>query len=277
MKVMNRAGHGELLVLLGLALTFGGSDFFELVGVKGDLGALLIGALMAAHPSAPEMSKKLMSLKDILLVGFFLSIGMSGHITVSALLVALVLALAVILKVKLFFFIFTRFRLRARTSVLASFNLANYSEFGLIVGTIAVANGWLSGDWLVIVALALTLTFIAASPLNARGNAIYAAIESRIKRFQSHRRLAEDAPIDPGDARIAVIGMGRVGTGAYDTLKGRYGDVIIGVDVEPDVVNRHQDAGRNVIIADATDDETWERAERGKIKVVLLAMPELEQ
>ncbi|MCP4406486.1 MAG: cation:proton antiporter [Gammaproteobacteria bacterium] len=277
MRVMGRAGHGELLVLLGLALTFGGSGLFEVAGVKGDLGALLIGALMAAHPSASEMSKKLMSIKDVLLVGFFLSIGMSGHITLSALLVALVLALAVILKVKLFFFIFTRFRLRVRSSVLASFNLANYSEFGLIVGTIAVANGWLSGDWLVIVALALTLTFIAASPLNARGPAIYAAIESRVKRFQSQTRLAEDAPIDPGDARIAIIGMGRVGTGAYDTLKERYGDVIIGVDVEPDVVNRHQDADRNVIIADATDDEFWERCQRGKVNVVLLAMPELEQ
>ncbi len=40
------------------------------------------------------------------------------------------------------------------------------SEFGLIVGAIALANGWLSGDWLVIIALALTMTFIVAAPLN---------------------------------------------------------------------------------------------------------------
>jgi predicted Kef-type K+ transport protein len=277
MHVMSRAGHGELLVLLGLALTYGGSDLFELVGVKGDLGALVIGALLADHPSASEMSKKLMGFKDILLVGFFLSIGMSGHITVSALLVALVLALVAILKVILFFIIFTRFRLRAHTSVFASLNLANYSEFGLIVGIIAMTNGWLSADWLVIVALALTLTFIAAAPMNARGREIYAAIESRVNRFQSATPLPEDTPIDLGDARIAIIGMRRVGTGAYDTLKDRYGDVIIGIDVDADVVNRHQETGRNVIIADATDDEFWERAEDAKINVVLLALPELEQ
>ena len=277
MKLMSRAGHGELLVLLGLALTFGGSTLFELVGVKGDLGALIFGALMAAHPSAYEMSKKLMGFKDVLLVGFFLSIGMSGHITVTTLLVAIVLALAVILKVMLFFILFTRFRLRARTSVFASLNLANYSEFGLIVGTIAMANGWLSGDWLVIVALALTMTFIAAAPLNARGGAIYAAIRSRAKRLQTRKYLPEDAPIDPGEARIGIIGMGRVGSGAYDTLKDRYGDVIIGVDADPDVVSRHKDAGRNVILADATDDEFWERAEDGKVNVVLLAMSEIEQ
>jgi predicted Kef-type K+ transport protein len=277
MQLMSRAGHGELLILLGLALTYGGSDLFELVGVKGDLGALVIGALLATHPSASEMSKKLMGFKDILLVGFFLSIGMSGHITISTLLMALVLALAVVLKDVLFFVIFTRFRLRARTSVFASLNLANYSEFGLIVGIIAMENGWLSGDWLVIVALALTLTFIAAAPLNAHSRVIYKAIESRVSRFQSHTPIPEEAPIDPGDARIGIIGMRRVGTGAYDTLKDRYGDVIIGVDADPDVVKQHQDAGRNVIMADATDDEFWERAEDGKVNVVLLAMPELEQ
>lgn len=277
MKLMSRAGHGELLILLGLALTFGGSDLFELVGIKGDLGALIIGALMAAHPSAPEMSKKLMGFKDILLVGFFLGIGMSGHITISALLVALVLALAVILKVVLFFVIFTGFRLRARTSVFASLNLANYSEFGLIVGIIAMENGWLSGDWLVIVALALTLTFIAAAPINSHSRVIYRALESWVNRFQTQTLLSEEAPINPGDARVAIIGMRRVGTGAYDTLKDRYGDVIIGVDTAPDVVKLHQDAGRNVILADPTDEEFWERAKDGKVNVVLLAMPELEQ
>ena len=135
----------------------------------------------------------------------------------------------------------------------------------------------MSGDWLVIVALALTITFIAAAPLNARGGAIYAAIQSRVTRFQTSTPLPEDAPIDPGNARIGIIGMRRVGTGAYDSLRARYGDVIIGVDADPDIVERHNNEGRNVILADPTDDEFWERAENGKVNVVLLAKPEIEQ
>ena len=92
MYYMTRAGHGELLILYGLALAFGAWALFDLVGMKGDLGVLFIGALLAAHPAAAEMSKKLMSFKDLLLVGFFLSIGMAGDITIAALLVALLLA-----------------------------------------------------------------------------------------------------------------------------------------------------------------------------------------
>ena len=277
LKLMTRVGHGELQILFGLALAFGAWDLFDMVDIKGDLGALVIGALLAGHPAAGEISKKLLGIKDLLLVGFFLSIGMSGHITVSAVLVALVLALLVVFKVVLYFAIFTRFRLRAHTALYTSLNLANYSEFGLIVGTIAVANGWLSGDWLVIIALALTLTFIAATPLNARAREIQKAISFYTTPFETVSLLPEDQPIDPGEARIAIIGMGRIGTGAYDILKKQYGDRLLGIDIDADTVARHQEAGRNVIHADATDQEFWSRTRRAKLKVVLLALPAFEQ
>ena len=277
LTLLNRTGHGELQILLGLALAFGGWALFDLVDVKGDLGALIMGALLAAHPAATEMSKKLLGFKDLLLVGFFLSIGMSGTISISALLVALGLAVLVVLKVILYFGLFTRFRLRAHTSLFASLTLANYSEFGLIVGAIAVANGWLSGDWLVIIALALTMTFIAAAPLNARSRELHEKIKAHITPFETAILLPEDAPIDSGDARIAIIGMGRVGTGAYDTLNKQYGDWLIGIDIDPDTVSRHTAAGRNVIHADATDDEFWARTGKGKVSVAMLALPALEQ
>ncbi|NOR41586.1 MAG: potassium transporter Kef, partial [Gammaproteobacteria bacterium] len=277
MNLMGRAGHGELQILFGLALGFGGWSLFDMVDVKGDLGALVVGALLAAHPAAAGMSKKLLGFKDLLLVGFFLSIGMSGTISVSALLVALGLAVLVVLKVILFFGLFTRFRLRAHTSLYASLVLANYSEFGLIVGAIAVANGYLSGDWLVIIALALTLTFIMAAPLNARSREIKKGIRGHMTPFETATLLPEDVPFDTGEARIAIIGMGRIGTGAYETLQQRYGDRLIGIDIDPDTVSRHADAGHNVILADVTDDEFWARTGKGKISVALLTLPEHEQ
>ena len=277
MDLLNRAGHSELQILFGLALAFGGWTLFSLLDVKGDLGALVVGALVAAHPAAAEMSKRLLGFKDLLLVGFFLSIGMSGTISVSALLVALGLAVLVVLKMILYFGLFTRFRLRAHTSLFASLALANYSEFGLIVGAIAVANGWLSSDWLVIIALALTLTFIAAAPLNARSRELRKKLKAHISPFETAIPLPEDAPIDPGEARIAIIGMGRVGTSAYDTLKEQYGDWLIGIDIDPDTVSRHAAAGRNIIHADATEDEFWARTGKGKVSVAMLALPELEQ
>ena len=277
MALMSRAGHSELQILLGLVLTFGGWTLFELVDLKGDLGALVIGALLAQHPYASEMSKRLLGFKDLLLVGFFLSIGMSGTISLSAVFIAFCLAVFVVLKVILYFLILCLFRQRASTSLFSSLSLANYSEFGLIVGAIAVGSGWLSADWLVIIALALTLTFIAASPLNTRSREFYNTINKQISRFETATPLPEDMPIEIGNAQIAIIGMGRVGTGAYDTLHQKYGDQVVGIDVDLDVVTKHKNKGSNIVHADPTTDEFWRRCEKREIHMVLLALPELEQ
>jgi len=273
MHLLHRAGHsGELQILYGLALALGGYALFEAVDVKGDLGALIIGAMLASHPLASHVSKRLLGFKDLLLVGFFLSIGMSGNLTVSAILIALLLAVLVIFKVVLFFVLFTRFKMRARTATLSTLTLANYSEFGLIVGAIAVSNAWLTEDWLVTIALALTMTIIIAAPINMQASRLYNNLRQTASRFETKSLLPEDEPVDLGEAKIVVIGMGRLGTGVYDHLATDYGDLLIGIDIDPDLVDIHKAAGRNVVLADVTDDEVWDNTHTDNIEVGMLAL-----
>jgi len=277
MKLLDRIGHGELLILFGMSLAFGTYTLFDSVGIKGDLGALIIGMLVAAHPSANEMSKSLNPFKELLMVGFFLSIGTVGDISLITIVAAFVLAIAIIIKVNLYFLILSFFKLRNRTSLLVSFNLANYSEFGLIVGAIALSNGWISGDWIEIVSFGLTFSFIFAALVNKHSRNIYTRFKPYLERFERPERLKEDIPIDCGNAKIAIIGMARLGTGAYDTLKNKYGDVLIGTDPNPGVVERHRSAGRNVILADATNEDFWIRSYGNNMRVVLLAKTEYRE
>ncbi|MDX1707906.1 MAG: cation:proton antiporter, partial [Desulfobacterales bacterium] len=219
-KIMDRCGHGELVILFGLFLALvAGADGFEFVGLKPDLGALILGMLVAAHPKADEMAKSLFSFKEVFLVGFFLSIGLKGLPDIEALGIAALLILVLPFKVVLFFVLLTRFKLRARTALLGSLSLANYSEFGLIVAAIGETSGWISSEWLVIIAIALSTSFVLASPLNAAAHNIYRRFAESLKAYETQTRHPDDQPIDPGDAEIAIFGMGRVGTGAYDYLK----------------------------------------------------------
>ncbi len=278
MHLLNRAGHSsELQILYGIALAFGGYTLFDAVDVKGDLGALIIGAMLASHPLAEDVSKRLLGFKDLLLVGFFLSIGMSGDLTISAVLIALLLTLLVAFKVALFFTVFTRFRIRARSATLSSLTLANYSEFGLIVGAIAMANGWLSEDWLVTIALALTMTIIFAAPINMRAGHLYKHLQPTARKYETKSVLPEDEPVDLGDAKIAVIGMGRLGTGVYDHLARDYGDLLIGIDINPDLIETHRAAGRKVVCADVTDDEVWENTTTTNVEVGIMALQEHQE
>jgi len=273
--LLKRAGHGELLILFGLVLALGGSVVFESINLKGDLGALFFGVLLAQHPKAGELAKALLSLKDLFLVGFFLSVGMAVIPTLDAAVVALLLLLLIGLKVLLFFLLLTRFRLRTRPATLAALSLANFSEFGLIVISIAVANHWLAETWLAAIALAVVLSFILASPLNAFHSEIYAWLSPWLHRLEHHKRLQGDEVIRLGENRALVCGMGRIGTGAYEYLQGIHGANVLGLDFDEDKAIRHQQAGRNVFQGDSSNPDFWSRVASGdhKLTLALLCTP----
>jgi len=276
-KMMDRSGHGELLLLFGLfvALTVGAYGF-DFVGLKADLGALILGMILARHPKSSELAKTLMGFKDLLLVGFFLTIGLSGAPTMAAIGVAALLVVAVPFKVALFFLILTRFRLRARSSLLGSLSLANYSEFGLIVASVGASKGWLGPEWLVIIALALSATIVIASPLNTGADALYTKYRAKLSGFETDTRHPDDQPIEPDGVSIGIFGMGRLGTRAYDYMYEKFGDSVLGVDFQQEKVVEHRVAGRRVVLGDPSDPDFWMRVRMRKnnsVKMVLLTMP----
>lgn len=276
-KLLKQAGHGELLVLSGISFALGGAALFELVGVKADLGALLIGVLLAGNEKSDELAKSLLAFKEIFLVAFFLSIGFNGLPSIMAIAIALILAILMLAKSFLFYRLLTAFKLRARTSFLASLSLSNYSEFGLIVGAIGVANGWMNSEWMVIIAIALSITFILSSIASSAAHNLYARFESLLCTFERNQRLPDDKPIEVGNAQVLVFGMGRVGAGVYDTLLTQYGEKLLGIDYDLDVVSKQIEEGRSVISGDATDYDFWERLKPGSVKLIMLDMPNVKE
>jgi len=272
LRIMDATGHGELMVLFGLLLPVGMATVFDLVDLKADLGALVAGLLVGGHDKSKELADRLLGLKDLLLTGFFLAIGLHGPPDLAGVIIALVLALLMPLKVVLFFVLMTRFKLRARTSLLGSLNLANYSEFGLIVGAVGAAKGWISSEWLVIVALALSFTFVIASSLNRIASSIYDKHGHQLRRLQSNERIPGDRPIDPGGADIVIIGMGHVGVAAYDRIRSTLGESVMAIDADHAVVGKEQEAGRNVIRGDATDPDLWQLVPLDELRAIVLAM-----
>ena len=71
---------------------------------------------------------------------------------------------------------------------------------------------------------------ILASPLSRFADLIYSRWCDFLRSFETKERLPDDVIIDVGDSTVAVFGMGRVGTGAYETLQKRFGEKVIGID-----------------------------------------------
>ncbi len=279
-RFLTWSGRGELQVLFGLSIALGGALLFERLGVKGDLGALLLGVLLAGHPRTNDLARHLMGFKDLFLVGFFLSIGLAAPLSLQSLgLAGLILLLVLPLKTLLFFLLFLAFRLRARTAFLSALTLANFSEFGLIVLAEGVKQGLMDSDWLVVLALVVSLSFVLMAPIEARAHGLYRKGRAVLQRLERSGRIPEEADVHPGPVRIIVFGMGRVGTGAYEAMRKRFGDEVLGVDVDEQRVAKHCTQGRKVVRGSATDPDFRERVhvDLAQVSVIMLTLPTPEE
>lgn len=272
-KLIDAAGHGELLPLTGFFLALGGYELFDIVGVKGDLGALVFGLILSSHVKASELSKALLGFKDLFLIGFFLSIGFTALPTFEMVTMALFICLLIPIKFILYFLFLTRLKLRGRTSYLSGLSLSNYSEFGLIVVALAVANGWIEEVWLVILAIAVSISFVISSVAYKFAHRIYTSKKAVINRLESETRLSEDVYRLPDNAKVLVVGMGRVGKGSYVALRKTLRDQVWGMDAESERIHALQQKGYLAICADAEDIDFWEAIELSKIRLIMLAVP----
>ncbi|HHL58055.1 MAG TPA: potassium transporter Kef [Bacteroidetes bacterium] len=273
LKLLSNIDHGELFTLFGFFAAFvAGALSFKFFGLKADLGALVMGILIGSHYRSKELTKHMMGYKDFFLVAFFLKIGLSGFPTSQELIIALILLLFVLFKGSFFMYLFTRFRLRARTSWLASLSLANYSEFGLIVAAIGFQEGLIGKEWMVILALALSFSFVVGSSLSSYAHNLFDKYQRRITRLNKNCAHPDDEISDLGNATYLVCGMGRIGRVVYYYLHGKYGDKVIGMDYDMETINKLKSANKNVFWGDATDILFWQKAKLGNIKMVFLAM-----
>lgn len=270
--IYTRTGHGELIPLSGIMLALGGSALFEFVGLKGDLGALAIGMLIAGMPFASELYKSLMSLKDLFLIGFFLSIGFTAIPTPEMWLAALAILLLLPFKFALFFWVITRFNFRARTAFLSAILLSNFSEFGLIVASLALDLGWLSSDWLVIIALATSLSFVISSFCYRYAHRMFAMAKHKLLPFQKAKATTGPFKIDV-PVEVLVVGMGRVGIGAYHELINDGVENVWGIEVAANRVEQMRNKGLKILHGDADDIEFWEGMDLERLKLVMLALP----
>ena len=267
-------GHGELLLLGGVIFALGAAELFETVSLKGGLGAIVIGMLIGHgnRVKADELYKQLSGLKNLLLIGFFLQIGYYGFPKLELLAVAIVLGVLIVLRPLIYFALLTAFGLRARTAWLTGLSLFNYSEFGLIVAAIAAQSGLLGQEWITTLALAMALSFFVATPVNKKAHELYLRHQQKLIVHERSERLPEEAIGSLKGARIAVLGMGRVGLGAYHSLVESGHKNIVGIEENYTHSKALESSGIHCVHGDASDRDFWERTSLANCELILVSL-----
>jgi len=270
-RLLGMLHREELLLLMAMALAIGGDALFQQFNLSGELGALVMGMLLAGDEKGEILEKKIWGIKEAFLVGFFLQIGLEGFPDVHGWQVVGVFMLLLPVKAMLFYGLFMVFRLRSRSGFQSTLSLTAYSEFTLIAGAVAASAGIITNDWIIILAMLTAISYALNSILVKNEDLIWEQTNAFLGRFQREGRTQDKQLTTLGSAEYLVLGMGASGKAAYDYLAEK-GQLVVGMDIDPDRLQADLEEGRRVVYGDAQDIGLWENLDMKLVKVVLVAM-----
>ncbi|MEM0937096.1 MAG: cation:proton antiporter family protein [Pseudomonadota bacterium] len=260
-------GWAALLAALGHYLGFGK-----------ELGGLLAGVSLASTPFREAIAARLASLRDFLLLFFFIALGASLDLSVLGASVgpAIVLSLFVLIGNPLIVLaIMGAMGYRKRTGFLAGLTVAQISEFSLIFMAMGVAIGHVAEDALGLVTLVGLVTIAVSTYMITYSHRLYDVFEPALGIFERRRaeQPREDAQraVRPHD--VILFGLGRYGMGIAAALRDD-GLRVLGVDFSPEAVRAARAQGFDVVFGDATDPDFLAHLPLERAHWLVMAVPE---
>jgi Kef-type K+ transport system membrane component KefB len=244
----------ELLVIAAIAWALLVAYLSELAGFGQEVGAFIAGVTLASTPYREVLGAKLASVRDFLLLFFFVQLG--ATLTFAAPGRQLFIAVPLILftltvKPAAIMAILGAMGYRPRTSFLAGITLAQVSEFSLILLAQATLVGLVPRDIASALTLVALVTIAVSSVMVANGRSIYQVLAPRLHRFAPlMRRQHDEAP--PEHLDIILFGLGAYGTGIAQHLR-EADRVVLGIDFDPQVVEGWRRRGWPALFGDAED------------------------
>jgi Kef-type K+ transport system membrane component KefB len=249
----------ELLVLFAIAWATGLAALADVLGFSVEVGAFLAGFALAATPYREAIASRLVSLRDFLLLFFFIGLGAEleldliggqiGNAVVFSLFVLIGNPLIVLVIMGLM-------RYRARTSFLAGLTVAQISEFSLILVALGVRVGHVGDSILGLVTMVGLITIGLSTYLILYSKPLYERLAPFLSVFERKELHPGEGyhGLHEGDVDVILYGGGRHGALIAESLREQGRQVLV-VDLDPDALERCRKAGISVIYGDAEDPE----------------------
>ncbi|HET6623708.1 MAG TPA: cation:proton antiporter [Gaiellaceae bacterium] len=250
------ARNADLLLLFAIAWAVGVAAASDAVGMGPEVGAFLAGFSLASTPYREAIGSRLVTVRDFLLLFFFIDLGsrLEPGEAVDQLAVALLLsAFVLIVKPLVIVALLCALRYRSRVALETGLSLAQISEFSLILAALGLRYGHIDEETTTLMIVVALVTIPASSYLLLNSETIARGVGPALRFLERaapiHSPAEHEAPPD-----VVVVGLGRYGAGIVSGLRER--DLaVLGVDFDPVALSRWAEAGVPVLYGDAEDPE----------------------
>lgn len=279
--LMTRIAHSpELMIVFAIgwaALLAALGSYF---GFSKELGGLLAGISLASTPFREAIVARLSSLRDFLLLFFFIALGSQLDLSLlgTQVFAAMIFSLFVLIGNPLIVMIIMGYMgYRKRTGFLAGLTVAQISEFSLIFMAMGMMLGHVNSEALGLVTLVGLITIALSVYMITYSHTLYRWLEPFMGVFERDVPMREVTEEQYGQGHtsydVILFGMGRYGSAIAQRLREDKQRLLV-VDFNPDEVRKRLTEGYDAVYGDACDQEFIGHLPLKNVKWVILALPQ---
>ena len=276
----------ELVLVSGLAWCFFLAGAASFIGLSREMGALIAGISLSTFPYNLDVMAKAVSIRDFFVTLFFVALGM--QITVPSLQVvemSLAASAFVIVSRLSVSPILYALRLGHRTSLLPAINLAQVSEFSIVIASLGFARHQISSDVVTIIIITFAITSVVSTYMINASHPIQRAM-SRVLKLVSIKDLQvgeqEIEEVQGRPETIVFLGFFRDASSILFDLENSGSaveeqlmlDRILVIDFNPTVMRELRDRGISCVYGDIAHADTLHHAGIENAELIICSIPD---
>jgi len=280
------ARRPELILLGALAWCFLVAETAEQLSLSREMGALIAGVSLSTFPYALDVTAKVTTLRDFFITLFFVALGMTIPVPgVSVIGLALMIAaFTVVSRLVTTFAPLYLMKQGLRASLLPAINLAQISEFSLVVIQTGVADNHIAAETANAASFAFVVLAVLSTFVMTRSDEIIRWAIGPLKRIglrdldHGNGHAEEGHEGGHGEARrIVILGFFRAASALLAEIE-RQAPVLLEqitvIDFNPNVYQTLLSRGLHVIYGDISSADTLLHAGIGKSEMIILSVPD---
>lgn len=270
----------EMVLAVSAGWCVGVAGIATALGLSREMGALIAGMSIAAFPYSIHVTAKTLPLRDFFLTLFFVSLGMK-IITPTWGMLGPVLAIAAFTVLSRFLSVYPLVLLSdggRRAAFVTSINLAQISEFLLVIAALGVQHGHIGQQTVANLIYAMALTAVVSSYAIRFSHPLYLGFDRLLNRIRPQVSAAQQAAVIARHHEIVILGYHRGARAVVEAIERNQPSLlarILVIDFNPVVLDELRAKGVDGMFGDISSLEMLKHAHLDRAKVILSTIPDL--
>lgn len=271
----------ELVVAVSIGWCATMAGVADVMDLSKEMGGLIAGVAVSNFPYSIHVTAKVLPLRDFFLTLFFISLGMAVPLPTFAML-ALAAAIVLFVIASRFLTIYPLLALSGsgrRTGFITSLNLAQISEFSLVIASLGLTYGHISESLRSLIIYAMAFAAILSSYLIKYNHEIYLLFTKLVDRIVAPGEGEErEEPKEHTAHPIVLLGFHRAAEAFIDRIKQNNPKLmskILVVDFNPEMLKKLEGERIHAIFGDISSVDTLSHMHIERAEIIISSIPDM--